>query len=427
MTTTPLAAASRLTASEALALADARIEPHPAVAVRQAMGHLRDRFRPALAQGLTARWSLDLGPQGVWDIRVADRAVRIERSDMTAADVDVRLACDASTWCDIVAGRVDGVRAFQAGRLRIRGDLNLAIRLETLFRPGPEASTPLEIRRTKVKGTTLESLVTGHGRPVVLIHGLAAHKVSFVPTVVGLADAGHQVHAIDLPGFGKSDKPLPAGRRYSMAWMAEQVNGYLIRQNLRDVVLVGNSMGGRIATEVALRNPRAVRGVVGLGAAVAFDEWQRLGPWLSRLQFHWGAAAPPPIKPQWLAAGIRQALFHDQDCLPADNFEAAAEDTLSYIRDARYRLAVAACARHLIRERATGRNGFWERLSGMAVPSYWVWGSHDRLVSSRYAERVRSAMPDARVEVWDGVGHVPQFEVPDRTNAALLDWIDRLP
>ncbi len=404
----------------------AQVQPHPAIAVRDAMGHLESRFRPDIARGLVATWSLDLGPQGIWDVHVADHRCRIERTDMVNADAVARLVVDAGTWVDIVAGRRDGIRAFQAGALQIRGDLNLAVRLETLFAPGPEATNPLEVRRTRIKGNTIESLVTGRGAPVVLIHGLAAHKVSFVPTLVGLADAGHEVHAIDLPGFGKSDKPLPAGRRYSMNWMADHVNGYLIHHNLRDAVLVGNSMGGRIATEVALRNPRSVRAVAGLGAAVAFDEWQRLGPWLARAQFHWGAAMPSPIKAKWIAKGIQEVLFSDRDCLPQDNFEAAAEDVLVSLADHRYRLATAACARQLIRERSEGRGGFWERLSGLAVPSYWVWGSNDRLVSSRYADRMRRTLPGSQVEVWDGVGHVPQFEAPDRTNAALLAWLARL-
>jgi pimeloyl-ACP methyl ester carboxylesterase len=60
------------------------------------------------------------------------------------------------------------------------------------------------------------------------------------------------------------------------------------------------------------------------------------------------------------------------------------------------------------------------------VPTYWIFGRHDRLVSHRYAARIGASLPAARVEVWDGVGHVPQFEVPERTNEALLDWLARI-
>lgn len=405
----------------------ARIPTRGEHAVRRAMQDLAPRFRPEIAGDLVATWVVEVTDPATevrqdWAVHVSGGTCHVAAAtDRTNAVAHLRT--DPQTWVDLADGRIDGIRAFLAGRLEIRGDLNLALRLETLFRPGPDARTPLEVRRSRVKGSTIESVVTGTGRPVVLVHGLAAHKVSFVPTLVGLADAGYQVHAIDLPGFGKSDKPLPAGRRYSMSWMADHVNGYLIRHNLRDAIIVGNSMGGRIATEVALRNPRAVRAIAGLGPAVAFDEWQRFGPALARSQFHWAAAAPPPVRAEWISSVIRQLLFQDPNRLPSDNFLAAAEDIISYIRDPRYRMATAACARNLIREKAEGRKGYWERLSGLTVPSLWIWGRQDQLVSSRYAERVRSTVPGARVEVWDGVGHVPQFEVPGRTNEALLDFL----
>ncbi len=396
-------------------------------AVRQAMLDLTRRFRPEIAGSLVATWVVELRDDRLWAIHVTGETCHVEAVDREDDLHPVaRLTTDAQTWVDLAAGRIDGIHAFLAGDLTIRGDLNLAIRLETLFRPGPEARSPLEVRRSRVKGRTIESLVTGHGPPVVLLHGLAAHKVSFVPTLAGLADAGYEVHAIDLPGFGKSDKPLPAGRRYSMGWMADMVNGYLIRHNLRDAILVGNSMGGRIATEVALRNPRALRAIVGLGPAVAFDEWQRFGPLLARSQFQWAAAAPPPVRAEWISGLIRQLLFQDTSRLPSDNFEAAAEDVIAYIHDRRYRMATAACARNLIREKADGRNGYWERLSGLVVPSLWIWGRQDQLVSSRYADRVRTTVPGARVEVWDGIGHVPQFEAPDRTNQTILDFLATL-
>lgn len=405
---------------------EADIRGNQAAEVRARMQHLRERFRPEIAGDLEATWDLELVDHGHWTFAVADGRLEVRQGAAGSAAV-ARLQTDATTLVALVDGRVDGIHAFLGGRLQIRGDLNLAVRFETLFRPGAHTTTPIEVRRSRVRGSTvLESLVTGHGRPVVLLHGLGANKISFVPTLVGLADAGCEVHALDLPGFGKSDKPLPAGRRYSMGWMADAVNGYLIRHGLRDAVLVGNSMGGRIAAEVALRNPRAVAGITGLGAAVAFDEWQRFGPWLARSQFQWGAALPPPIKPEWIASGIARTLFADASRLPSDNYVAAAEDVLLSISDARYRMATAACARSLIRERAEGRGGFWHRLAGLSVPSLWIWGRRDQIVSSRYAERVERTVPGAEVHVWDGIGHVPQFEAPTETNDAILDFIERV-
>ena len=383
---------------------------------------MAERFRPEQAGDLDATWMVDVAGRVPTAIHV--RGARCLVSPGAVDDPAATLRTDPQTWVDLVEGRTDGIRAFLAGRLSVEGDLNLALRLETLFHPGPGGQRTVQTRRTRVKGTTIESVVSGSGTPVLLLHGLGASKVSFLPTFDGLAD-DHEVHALDLPGFGKSDRPLPAGRRYTMAWMADQVHGYIVRNRLRQVHLVGNSMGGRIAIELALRHPSSVRSVVGLGAAVAFDEYQRLGHVLRLLQPHWAGVAPFPMRLAWIEGLIRD-MFHDPSRVPAANVRAAAEEALTMLAERSYRLALLACARRLAGERASGRNGYWRRLERLSVPSYWIFGRHDTLVSHHYAARVEETLPAARVELWGDVGHVPQFELPERTNESVLDWLGRI-
>jgi pimeloyl-ACP methyl ester carboxylesterase len=391
--------------------------------VRSSFLRLAERFRPEDARGVHASWEIAIQGRPTTTVHVRDGRCLV--SPGVTEDPDARLRTDAATWLALVDGRQDGIAAFLAGRLGIDGDLNLAARFETMFGPGPDAVRLLRTIETQVRGLRIESIVAGSGgSPVVLLHGLGANKVSFLPTLDGLADR-FEVHALDLPGFGKSSKPLPTGRRYTMTWMADVVHGYLVRNGIRDVHVVGNSMGGRIAIELALRHPRSVRSVVGLGAAVAFDEYQRFGPLLRLTRPHWVGAAPLPMRLPWVEAGLRE-LFHDPTRVPADNVRAAAVDVLRTFRDPGYRMALLACARHLGAERAGGRRSYWTRLAGLSVPSLWVFGRRDRLVHHRYAQRVAACLPAATVDLWDDVGHVPQFELPDRTNAALAGWIERI-
>jgi pimeloyl-ACP methyl ester carboxylesterase len=77
-------------------------------------------------------------------------------------------------------------------------------------------------------------------------------------------------------------------------------------------------------------------------------------------------------------------------------------------------------------ERGHGRRSYWDRLTACGVPTYWIFGRHDRLVHHRYADRVRTSLPAAKVEVWRDCGHVPQFEHPDRVTDRLTRWIDRI-
>lgn len=390
--------------------------------LRSSVLRLAERFRPGDARGVEATWVVDVRRHQPYSIHVRDGRCLISAGAAEAPDATLRT--DVATWLDIVAGRRDGISAFLGGELEVSGDLHLATRLETMFGPGPEATRVIRTHRTDVGGMAIESLVAGQGTPVLLVHGLAANKLSFLPTLDGLADRW-EVHALDLPGFGRSDKPLPGGRRYSARWLAEAVHGYLVRNGITSAYVVGNSMGGRVATELALRHPRQVRGIVGLGAAVAFDEWQRFGPALRWIQAEWAALTPWPIPAGWVESAMDD-LFHDPDRLPDGNISAGAADVLQSLRDRRYRLAVAAAARHLAGERARGRRGYWHRLADLRVPSLWVWGRQDRLCDCRYADRVREALPHATVEVWDDMGHVPQFEDPARTNRVVGDFLTKV-
>ncbi len=396
--------------------------PERADDVRSATLRLAERFLPHEARGLDATFVVDITDLLAYTIRITDGECFVAPG--ADPDPDTTLRADASAWADLVSGRVDGVRAFTQQRLAVDGDLNLALRLETMFRPGPEATRVIRTTRTRVHGLEIESLVSGYGEPVLLLHGLGASKVSFLPAFDHLADR-YEVHALDLPGFGKSSRPLPHGKRYSQRWMAEMVHGYMQRNHLREVWIVGNSMGGRIATEVALRHPRKVRGIVNLCAAVAFDEWTWAAPFLRVARGQWVGVTPVPVRREWVEAGVSD-LFHDATTVPAHNIRAAAGEAMRDIRDRRYRLAVVACARWLATDRVNGRRSFWNRLKELEVPSYWIWGASDPLVSAKYSHRVRDALPKARNEIWQDMGHVPQFEDPDRTNAAIVGFFNRI-
>ena len=389
--------------------------------VRASFLQLAERFLPSEARGVDVTYVVALEGFSPYTIHVTDGRCLVAPGE--PRHHDARLHTDAPTWLDMVAGRVDGIRAFTAGRLQVRGDLQLAVQLETMFSPGPESTRRLRTHTTPVRDTEVASWVGGEGTPVVLIHGLAASKVTFVPTLDDLAD-DHHVHAIDLPGFGRSGKPLPAGRRYTPAWFADRVVDYLDAHDLADAYLVGNSMGGRVATEVALRHPDRVRGIAGLGAAVAFDEWQLARPLLKLLRWQWAAGVPVRLPSSVLQRGVTE-MFHDPSRVPAENIRAAVDEAQSYLRDAGYRMAVAASARGLVTDRCYGRTGYWERLVDLQVPSLWLYGRSDPLVSHRYGARVADTLPNAEVEVWDDLGHVPQFELPDRTHALLRRFFAR--
>jgi pimeloyl-ACP methyl ester carboxylesterase len=391
--------------------------------VHEAHAALVTRFDPLRAEGIDASLVVDLADAGPTTVTIGAGRCTIH-TGVRAGDAAVTYRTEAAVWLDLVEGRIRGMDAFLAGALKVIGDLHLATRFETLFRRLP-GQPRVEVTHTRVRGLEIEALVAGEGEgpPVVLLHGLGANKVSFLPTLSALADAT-EVHAIDLPGFGGSSTPLPTGRRYSMPWFADVVNGYLIARGLDAAHLVGNSMGGRIAQEVALRHPRSTHSIVGLGPAVGFDLTRVIAPALRYSRPQWGGLARVPLPRQTVERLVRD-LFADPDVLPPEHHRAAADDVLLAWQRPGYRLALLAAARHLGLERGRGPTAYWKRLRRLEVPSLWVFGEADRLVASRYASRVAAALPDAEVQTWPAVGHVPQFEAPRRVAAVLQDWLAR--
>jgi pimeloyl-ACP methyl ester carboxylesterase len=94
---------------------------------------------------------------------------------------------------------------------------------------------------------------------VLCIHGLGATKASFFDMAAALTAGGYRVHALDLPGFGSSSKPTLGA--YDARWFAETILGVMDQLGIERARLVGNSMGGRAAIEVALRRPERVDGL----------------------------------------------------------------------------------------------------------------------------------------------------------------------
>jgi pimeloyl-ACP methyl ester carboxylesterase len=338
--------------------------------------------------------------------------------------VDAELRLDADAWLGLLAGAHSGLDVFLAGRLQIRGDLNEALRLETLFavpEGSPRSLAPSRMRRYRTGRATLATYEVGPvDAPVVLmVHGLGASKVSLLPAIAGIATT-HRVVAVDLPGFGKSTAPL--GAPYDAAWFAAVLLDLLDVMGVDRAAVVGNSLGGRVAVEMALTAPARVAALGLLCPALAFDAYAAFRPLLrvSRGDVPL-AIARWPLTKGLVDTGLRR-MFAVPSRVPADNLRAARDDFLRSIRSPARRLAFLATARHLGLE---APKRYWPRLADLEPPSLWVFGDTDRLVPGRYAEVVRRSAPGhARVECWASSGHVPQFEHPERTNAALRRLLD---
>ena len=272
-------------------------------------------------------------------------------------------------------------------------------------------------RRTVAAGLRTEYLEAGEGPPVVLLHGLGATNASMLPTMWDLA-RDHRVISPDLPGFGESQKPV---RSYNAAFYARWLHDLLQRLGVERAHIVGNSMGGRVAIEAGLRFPERVDRLVLLAPAPAFIRGREFVRIVRVLRPEM-ALVPLPLRHRAVVQGIRR-MFSRPSRLPDTWYEAAADEFIRVFRTARGRIAFFSAARQIYLEEPHGETGFWDRLPALDRPALFVWGARDRLVPARFAPHVERALPKATSVVFDDCGHVPQYEFPERTNAAIREFL----
>ncbi len=385
---------------------------------------MKEAFRslPSRYQGadpdFDATFQVRLGDVGrTWEVRARGERCHVRPSP--TRDPDVVIGSDAATWIGLREGRLSGLDAFAQRRLYARGDLDLALGFEGLFRLPGDRPPLLRVTDVRIPDATIRSLISGEGRDhVICLHGLGSNKASFFQTVSALTP-DHTVHAIDLPGFGGSSKP-PRGA-YDAAYFGRAVLGYMDAMGIDRAHLVGNSMGGRIALEVALGEPDRAQSISLLAPALAFRKRRELVP-LVKLVRPELAAIPHPMR----AARVRAyfwGLFARPERLDPAAAEVAADEFCRTYRSRSARIAFFAALRNIYLDAPHGKRGFWTRLVDLRPPSLFVWGDCDRLVPVSFSRHVAEVLPSSRQVVLPECGHVPQVELADSTNGLIRDHI----
>ncbi len=366
----------------------------------------RGAFEP---QGGRARVRLSVLGGDAWDAVIDGGQARLVPAK---DDADATLTADAQAWSAIAEDVRGGMDAYRSGRLTVRQNLHVGVGFlaatSGLTDPGR-----LRFRTVGTRRGRLSTLEAGSGPPLVAIHGLGATKGSFLPTVAALG-ARYRVIALDLPGFGDSDKPI--GASYDARFFARAVIALLDALGLDRVHLIGNSLGGRVALEVGLSYPDRVDRLVLLAPSLA---WRRERPWAPLVRLTRPELGLVQLTPRPVVDAIVRRLIPGAD----EGWTAAGVDEfLRAYLTAPGRAAFYAAARHIYLEEPHGEGGFWPRLRTLQPDPLFVWGRRDRLVPIAFAQHVRDALPDARHVELD-CGHVPQVERPGETHDAVDEFL----
>ena len=375
---------------------------------------LVERFDPEAIDVPGGRTRLRLEEAGARDrdVLIEDGRIKLRRS--RGDEADAVLSADPASWRRIATDVRGGMEAFRSGRLTIRNSLHLGVGFlaATSSDRGP-GRLRFETLHTRRAGAISILSAGSAEETLICVHGLGGTKASFLPTVAALSDT-YRVVALDLPGFGESDKPLAAP--YDAPWFARALLETMDALGLERAHLAGNSMGGRAVIEAGLLGRERVRGLVLLSPALAWLRDRRWAPVVRALRPELGLLQ---MTPRPMVEGIVRRL------IPAANDGWAAAGVDEFLRSyltPRGRAAFYAAARNIYLDEPHGESGFWTRLRELRCDSLFVWGRYDTLVPIGFKRHVERELPGARHLELD-CGHVPQVERPRETHRAMREFL----
>ncbi len=255
---------------------------------------------------------------------------------------------------------------------------------------------------TRSKGIVLQDdtvvhyLEAGQGPVLILIHGLGS-SASVWRDDIDLLAASYRVIALDLPGYGKSDRPKAD---YSVEYQAGAVKEFIEALGVDKVTLAGNSLGGWIAALVALDSPDKVSRLVLVDSAGLRRE---------------AARTDVPLNP---------ATREEEKALLLALFADKAKVTESLLNEQwDYRKDVRSTVQATMESFKTKAPFLDSRLRDIKVPTLIIWGKQDLLVPLDIADRFARGIRGSKLIVIDNAGHLPQVEQPKAFTRAVKVFV----
>ena len=252
------------------------------------------------------------------------------------------------------------------------------------------------------------------GSTVILLHGVGCSVEFWERNIAALARE-HRVFAVDIVGFGRTDKPAVD---YTFQLMADFVLDFMKTMGIDKASLVGNSMGGGISMTVAAQAPDRVKKIVlvdpvGLG--------RKLSPVMRIMSLP--VIGNVLTKPNRLGVVRQMQLCLYDPSQASEDFidRVAAIGTLpgnqrSFLSLLRETASMAGVKKGLVAD-------FSERLKKIKTPILMIWGRQDQILPLADGEAAAQKMANGRLHVMDQAGHLPQIDKPEEFNATVLDFL----
>lgn len=274
---------------------------------------------------------------------------------------------------------------------------------------------PAHQRWVTVDGVPANVIEIGAGPPLLFVHGLSGCWQNWLENVPHFA-ATHRVIAVDLPGFGAS--PMPR-EPISIPGYARFLEGVCDALSIDAAAVVGNSMGGYVAAELAIASPQRVERLMLVSAAGIAAEHLRRDRIMTGARVVAAIGTRAAARHAWFARrpGLRRIALSFVVRHPERLSAPLAHELMQGSGKPGFLPAMEAILEHRISE----------RLPQVACPTFVVWGEDDRVIPVRDAQRFGELIPDARVVVLPDTGHVAMLERPARFNALLEAFLSEAP
>lgn len=253
------------------------------------------------------------------------------------------------------------------------------------------------------------------GPAVVLLHGFGGSTYSWRYTLPALARAGYHAVALDLKGFGLSDKNFEAN--YSHPAQAALVAGVMDQLGVAHATLVGHSLGANIAAHFAFAYPERVDKLVvvdGVALTEARSSWLSQWFWIPPVR-RWGQVVLRwYVTPEFSRKLLRSAYADPARLMPEVEARYLAPQTLPD-----WDVALLALSRD------QGKDNLPRPLSALSASTLIVWGEQDTWITLADGRRLWAALTQAEWVVIASAGHLPMEEQPEAFNQRLLDFLSR--
>ncbi len=267
------------------------------------------------------------------------------------------------------------------------------------------------------QGVKINYYQAGQGPPVMLLHGFGACTYTWRFLAPVLAQ-DHRVFALDLKGYGLSDKPDDG--KYAISDQADMVAAFIRAKDLHDLVIMGHSMGGGVTlmtySEVREDVPARIKKLVLIDSA----GYPQKMPWFIRLAGIpvLNTLATGLLSPRFATSLVLRKCYYNKDKITEEQI-----DTYAYYGSLPgAREAVSQTARQIVPEDI---DAVTARYKTIKVPVLIIWGADDDVVPLSVGNNFKRDIPNSELVVLPQCGHIPLEEETQETNRLVANFLEK--